>query len=140
VSRKAKGVLVGATFALLILVCCGGGLSALSSMGTSAPDNPIPAPVTTGASTPASVEATAKASGIKNGQWLVGTDVPAGRYQSAGPDGDYMCYWQLTTTPNAQPGDPAFLTNDSPSGHAYVTLKKGEYFTTSHCGTWTPVQ
>jgi hypothetical protein len=129
--------------AVMLLACCGIGGAIFSGMG--APDNPTPTPAsvaTSAAHAPAAPSKAAKpaaAKGVKDGEWLVGTDVPAGRYQSSGPDGNYMCYWQLTTEAGAQPGEQAFLSNDAPPGHAYVTLKKGEYFKTSHCGPWTLV-
>jgi hypothetical protein len=134
-----KWIITAIAGAVIVLACCGGGAALFSGMG--APDNPTPTPVATTVpvnSEPSALKPT-QAKSVKDGEWLVGTDVPAGRYQSSGPSGDFMCYWQLTTEPGAQPGEKTFLTNDSPPGHAYVTLRKGQYFQTSHCGPWTLV-
>lgn len=90
-------------------------------------------------STPHRARAASVPKAFARGEWLVGTDVAPGRYESDGPDGDFMCYWQIATAPGAQPGSPGFVTNDVPSGHVYVNLKKGQYFSSSHCQTWTPV-
>ena len=78
-----------------------------------------------------------QAKSFGNGEWLVGVDIAPGRYQSNGPDGGPLCYWQITTVPGAQPGDQGFVSNDLPSGHVYVSLKKGQYFESRHCAPWT---
>jgi hypothetical protein len=132
-SKTVKGVLIGAIALLLLLVCCGVGSSVLGNSDGGAPKVNLPRPVTP----TATAVAPATAKGLKDGQWLIGTDAPAGRYQSSGPDRGLFCYWQLTTDPNAQPGDKAFITNDAPPGRSYVNLRKGEYFKTSNCGPWT---
>lgn len=138
-----KPVVIGLIIAAVILICCGGGIAAIAGMGGGAPDNPIPEPgtsTTTARATVSPSDAVAKppaAKGIKDGGWLVGRDVPAGRYHSAGPADGLFCLWTKTTTPDAQPGEKGFITNDAPPGPSYVSLAAGQYFTTSHCGTWT---
>jgi hypothetical protein len=148
VSKKAKGVLVGVTAAIVLLVCCGVGSSALSNMGGGAPDNPIPAPassapvadVTVSPSDSVTVDDQAAANSsktsISDGQWQIGIDKRSGKYLTAGGDG---CYWELTTLAGAEPGDAGYVDNGLPNGRAFLTLKAGEYFTTSNCGTWTLV-
>lgn len=130
-----KKILLGVAAAVILLVCCGGGVALLA-----APNNPTPIGLSTSAPTtaPAStVTVPGRPGGIKDGEWLVGKDVPAGRYHSPGPADGLMCYWQKTTAPDAQPGEKTFITNDSPPGPSYVSLVAGQYFTTSHCGEWT---
>lgn len=142
--KKRTALIVILSTVAVLLLCCFGGTIIAAALDAGAGAISTPTPVSTGPSTTAkpslsSPEPTKRGNpqGIGDGQHLIGVDTPPGRYESKGPDGDYMCYWQLTTEPNAQPGDKAFLRNDVPPGHAYVDLKKGQYFTSSHCGLWT---
>jgi hypothetical protein len=129
-----KTALIAGIALLVLLVCCGGGAALFS--GQSAPHNPTPSPESTGPSAVAVKPAVAK-SAIGVGEWLIGKDFPAGRYHTDGPGNDQMCYWQLTTKAGAQPGQSQFVSNDVPSGPAYVTLKVGEFFKTYGCKKWT---
>lgn len=133
-----KKALIAIGALVVLLVCCGVGGSMFA--GVNAPDAHLPEPTDSQpAASPKTVTPVrpAAAKSLKDGQWLIGADAPAGRYFSSGPDRGLFCYWQLTTEPNAEPGEKAFITNDSPPGRSYVNLRKGQYFKTSNCGPWT---
>lgn len=124
---------------VLLLVCCGGGYAIFSGVGPPKIDTPAPvSPTTTEPGSP--IVKPVAASGIPDGEWLIGEDYPAGTYRTPGPVADRMCYWQVTTTPAAQPGDPGFLKNDAPPGPARIVLSKGQYFTTKFCRPWVEVK
>jgi hypothetical protein len=134
-------------------VTCGAGAAILDTAAQSGPTDPPPV-TTPRESAPAAASPrsstvprqTARRTrpatvpkAFTTGEWLVGADIAPGRYESDGPDGDFMCYWQITTVPGAQPGDPGFVTNDVPPGHVYVDLKRGQYFSSTYCKSWAPV-
>lgn len=64
----------------------------------------------------------------------VGEDIPAGTYRvRTAVAGDDLCYWKKTKDSEGQD----IISNDIPSGgRPQVTLKKGEWFTSSDCPTW----
>lgn len=132
-------VVAAVALSLTCVACAIGGAIYGNSPSSATSANPTPDAVKPSVTQTASPRGKVppKPAGIGTGEWRVGVDVSPGRYQSNGPDGDFMCYWQLTTEPGARPGDPAFLTNDVPPGHAYIDLKAGQYFSTSHCQPWT---
>jgi hypothetical protein len=132
-----KKALIALGALVVLLVCCGVGGALFA--GVDAPDAHLPAPASSSPATksPAPVRPVTAAKSLKDGQWLIGTDAPAGRYQSSGPDRGLFCYWQITTDPTAEPGQKGFITNDAPPGRSYVNLRKGQYFKTSNCGPWT---
>jgi len=70
---------------------------------------------------------------IGDGVWAIGGDVKPGRYRLAvAPENG--CYWAITRDDAGQD----IVANDLPTGgHPQVTLKKGQFFTTRDCGTWT---
>lgn len=73
---------------------------------------------------------------FSDGQWTVGVDIAVGTYKSSGVDKDStlgMCYWEITKT--GSNGD--IIKNDIvEAGRPTVTLKKGQDFESSGCGTW----
>jgi hypothetical protein len=67
------------------------------------------------------------------GTYIVGTDIRPGTYQSRGGSG---CYWARLR--NFTGGLNAILANDNPTGHAIVTINRGDKgFSSNGCGTWT---
>lgn len=63
----------------------------------------------------------------------VGEDVPPGTYRASESVAGMTCYWAKTK--DAEGAD--IIDNDIPSGgRPQVTLKKGQWFTTSRCATW----
>lgn len=63
------------------------------------------------------------------GVYEVGRDMKPGTYRSAG---NFQCYWQVSSDPN---GDD-ILSNDNVDGPAIVTVRSGQYFTSSGCDDW----
>lgn len=74
-----------------------------------------------------------------DGQYLVGEDMQAGTYKTAGPDSGLIdnCYWARTK--NASGEFDAIIANDNIQGQGRVTVNKGEYFETTGCQEWTKV-
>jgi hypothetical protein len=72
-----------------------------------------------------------------DGQYLVGEDIKAGTYKTAGPADGESCYWARLK--NASGEFTAIIANDNIRGLARVTVQKGEYFETSRCQSWKRV-
>lgn len=75
-----------------------------------------------------------------DGQYLVGEDMRAGTYKTAGPEKSSIienCYWARTK--NASGEFDAIIANDNLKGQGRVTVNKGEYFETNGCQEWTRV-
>ncbi|MFK4146862.1 hypothetical protein [Streptomyces sp. NPDC004065] len=74
------------------------------------------------------------------GQYLVGEDMQAGTYKTAGPDQSGFidnCYWARTKDASGEFG--AIIANENLQGQGRVTVNKGEYFETKGCQKWTKV-
>ncbi|OIJ67901.1 hypothetical protein WN71_010735 [Streptomyces mangrovisoli] len=74
------------------------------------------------------------------GQYLVGEDMQAGTYKTAGPDEDTIienCYWARTKDASGELD--AIIANENLQGQGRVTVNKGEYFETKGCQKWTKV-
>ncbi|MET9119883.1 hypothetical protein [Streptomyces sp. NPDC004528] len=69
-----------------------------------------------------------------DGQYLVGEEMQAGTYKTAGPADD-MCYYERSRDAS---GD-SIIDNDLPTGQARVTVKNGELFKTEGCQDWIKV-
>lgn len=75
-----------------------------------------------------------------DGQYLVGEDIQAGTYKTAGPENDNFglgCYWARTK--NASGEMEAIIANDNITGQSRVTVNRGEYFETKGCLKWERV-
>ncbi|MEV6794444.1 hypothetical protein AB0M87_21200 [Streptomyces sp. NPDC051320] len=72
-----------------------------------------------------------------DGEYLVGEDIKAGTYKSAGSDDGFGCYWARLK--NASGEFDAIIANDNLQGPGRVTLNKGEYFKTQRCQDWKRV-
>jgi hypothetical protein len=70
---------------------------------------------------------------IGPGTYLVGEDVKAGSYKTAGPT-DSMCYWSRNSNDSGELD--AIIANDILEGPGRVTLNEGEIFETNGCDTW----
>lgn len=71
-----------------------------------------------------------------DGEYLVGTDMKAGTYRTAGPD-EFGCYWERDKDSS---GDfDSIIANDNLQGSGRVTVRKGEVFKTSGCQKWVKV-
>lgn len=72
-------------------------------------------------------------SSFGNGVHIVGTNVAAGTYSRGAGSGCYYV-WKTGTGSDAD-----IVDNNIVDGPATVTLKDGEVFETSRCGTWSKV-
>ncbi|MFD4599880.1 hypothetical protein ACFWPQ_17870 [Streptomyces sp. NPDC058464] len=75
-----------------------------------------------------------------DGQYLVGEDMQAGTYKTAGPDKTGFvdnCYWARTKDASGE--FDAIIANENLQGQGRVTVNKGEYFETTGCQKWTKV-
>jgi hypothetical protein len=143
--HTARNVVLGIVFGILLL-CLIGGIASLANGGndkaaplvnaktfeppatpaaksSSAPKpvktvNPKPAPVTIGG----------------DDIVHVGEDIPAGTYRAAtSVEPGSLCYWKKSSDAE---GDN-IIDNDIPTGgRPQVTLKSGQWFSTSNCPTW----
>lgn len=72
----------------------------------------------------------AERSTFTSGRWRVGTDVVPGRYVAQASSG---CYWARLSGSGDDIIDNEFLGE---SGQTIATLREGELFESSGCGTW----
>jgi hypothetical protein len=69
---------------------------------------------------------------ILEGVSHVGEDIPAGTYRT--DEAVTQCYWEKSTDAEGQ----SIIDNDIVTGgRPQVILKKGQWFTSQDCGTWT---
>lgn len=71
-----------------------------------------------------------------DGEYLVGEDIAAGTYRTAGP-ADFGCYWERDKDSSGE--FDSIIANDNLSGSGRVTVRKGEVFKTQGCLTWKKV-
>lgn len=69
-----------------------------------------------------------------DGEYLVGEDIAAGTYKTAGGDGSFGCYWARLKDASGE--FDAIIANNNLKGPGRVTLNKGEYFQTTNCQEW----
>lgn len=150
--RTSPAVIVGIIVAGLVILC--GGLAiigavtskveptkAVDSKGIGSPapyttaSNQAPAPTAATTTTTAPAPAGPKTT-IEEGDWVVGTDVAAGQYRTTvAVEG--MCYWGIYKA-GTNKGD--IVQNDIVTGgRPSVTLKAGQEFSSTGCGSWTKV-
>lgn len=79
-------------------------------------------------------EKKAKESTFGEGRWIVGEDIKAGTYKTTEPVTSTMCYWAITTS--GSNGDDILSNDFGMAGNHTVTLKKGQDFESSNCGSW----
>ncbi|WP_254394985.1 hypothetical protein [Streptomyces sp. AC512_CC834] len=75
-----------------------------------------------------------------DGQYLVGENMKAGTYKTAGPEKGSIidnCYWARTKDASGEFG--AIIANENLQGQGRVTVNKGEYFQSNGCQEWTKV-
>ncbi|CAL9277223.1 hypothetical protein SUDANB5_05748 [Streptomyces sp. SudanB5_2050] len=72
-----------------------------------------------------------------DGEYLVGEDIKAGTYKTAGPEGEFGCYWERAKDASGEFG--SIIANNNLDGTGRVTLNKGEYFKTNRCQEWKRV-
>ncbi|MFE0903489.1 hypothetical protein ACFW3Y_09705 [Streptomyces rochei] len=72
-----------------------------------------------------------------DGEYLVGEDIKAGTYKTAGPEGEFGCYWERAKDASGE--FDSIIANNNLEGTGRVTLNKGEYFKTNRCQEWKRV-
>ncbi|MFD4256305.1 hypothetical protein ACFWR9_01405 [Streptomyces sp. NPDC058534] len=72
-----------------------------------------------------------------DGEYLVGEDIKAGTYKTAGPEGEWGCYWERAKDASGEFG--SIIANNNLEGTGRVTLNNGEYFKTNRCQEWKRV-
>ncbi|MFF9686544.1 hypothetical protein [Streptomyces sp. NPDC014623] len=72
-----------------------------------------------------------------DGEYLVGEDMKAGTYKTAGPEGSFGCYWERAS--NASGEFDAIIANGNLDGSGRVTVNKGEVFKSTRCQEWKRV-
>lgn len=94
-----------------------------------------PAPVAATSAAPAAPTKAAPAppATIDDGVWTVGEDFPAGTYKVSEAI-TQMCYWGIYKSGTNQ--DTIIQNDIVTGGRPSVTLKRGQDFKTSGCGTW----
>lgn len=151
--RKSRApmiaAIVGGTFVLLCLIGTIGAIftpepksaqpaaivpsveSAPTAVGSPSADAPTPPGEPTPA--PPKPEPAAKPT-IEDGLYHVGEDVAPGTYRLAEPvTGADFCYWKKSKDAEGE----NIIDNDLAStGRLQVTIKRGQWFETSRCGTW----
>jgi membrane protein involved in colicin uptake len=70
----------------------------------------------------AAAAAAAKANTFGDGIYLVGTDLPAGKYKGT-PSGGTSAYWQISSDANGR----AIIANNNVDGQFYIEVKAGQY-------------
>ena len=73
---------------------------------------------------------------IGQGSYLVGEDIAAGTYKTAGPsDSDLpLCYWARNKDSSGEMD--SIIANGTPEGPSRITINKGETFETHGCAEW----
>ncbi|KKD09954.1 hypothetical protein TN53_00185 [Streptomyces sp. WM6386] len=71
------------------------------------------------------------------GEYLVGEDIKPGTYKTAGPEGQFGCYWERAKDASGEFG--SIIANNNLKGPGRVTLNSGEYFKTNRCQEWKRV-
>lgn len=94
---------------------------------------PAPPP-TTAAGVP--TKTTAAPVTVEDGTWTVGLDIPAGRYRTTAAV-DSSCNWAIYKS--GTNGDDIIAIDIPGGGRPVVTVKKGQDFHTSGCGTWVRI-
>ncbi|MCA2201716.1 hypothetical protein [Streptomyces sp. SMS_SU21] len=71
------------------------------------------------------------------GEYLVGEDIKAGTYKTAGAEDEFGCYWERASDASGE--FESIIANNNLDGPGRVTLNKGEYFKTNRCQEWKRV-
>lgn len=139
--RPGCGVIALSVIGVLILI----GIVAVVTNGTGTRPGPSSGgSVATGGATNTEPTPTATqtpsgpATAIGQGTYVVGSDIVAGTYKTAGPTGDLPCYWARLK--NTSGDFSAIITNGNPTGQTTVTISKTDgAFETTGCQQWTKV-
>ncbi|MFF4344817.1 hypothetical protein ACFY00_33455 [Kitasatospora sp. NPDC001540] len=97
-----------------------------AASATSAPETPAPPPSPDGPATSFSGD----------GKYLVGEDIEAGTYKTAGPAESVIpnCYWARYKDASGELS--SIIANENAQGQTRVTVRKGEYLEVRGCSKW----
>ena len=135
--KTALFVTLGAMIAIVLV--CGLGVHAVMTSTTAT------SPATTGTWTgpydpktgiPTSATAAPHTLLVADGQYLVGKDIPAGRYHTAGAVGA-GCYYEVAK--DSSGALTSIVTNGNTVGPHYAMLAAGQLFTSQGCKPWQKV-
>jgi len=76
---------------------------------------------------------------MDEGTYEIGVDAEPGRYKTRVPQDSSGCYWEKMKDDSG--GFNSLIANGevNPGGRVSITLKRGEFFNSEDCGTWTRV-
>ena len=69
----------------------------------------------------------------------IGVDAPAGRYKTIVPEDSLNCYWERAKDDKGDFKSIIANENLDPGARGSVTVRKGEFFKSTGCGTWRRV-
>ncbi len=72
-----------------------------------------------------------------DGEYLVGEDMKAGTYKTAGPGDEFGCYWERAKDASGELD--SITANNNLDGPGRVTVNHGEIFKTNDCLDWSKV-
>lgn len=140
VVKKPRWTTTAALLLLLVAVVANAVIIAITvRRGESAATSPArptasasPAP----AAPPASASPPVPATSFGEGRFVVGTDIAAGTYRTAGKSGHLDCYWERLRDTSG--GTESIIANSLAPGPATVTIDRTDgAFQTRWCRTWT---
>lgn len=76
---------------------------------------------------------------MSEGTYEIGVDAQAGRYKTVVPSDSSNCYWERLKDDRG--GLNSIIANENldAGARASITVRKGEFFNSSDCGTWKRV-
>jgi hypothetical protein len=73
---------------------------------------------------------------MDEGTYEIGTDSQPGQYKTRVPQSSDNCYWERAKDDRGNLNSIIANDNLNPGARASVTVRRGEFFTSSGCGTW----
>lgn len=142
VVKKPRWTTTGALLLLLVAVVANVviiAITVLSGESAAAPPVRLPASASPVAVAPAaSASPPVLATSFGEGRFVVGTDIAAGTYRTAGKSGHLDCYWERLKDTSG--GTGSIIANSLAPGPATVTIDKTDgAFQTRWCRTWTKI-
>lgn len=146
-AKSRTGLTIGIIVASVFALCMLGTVIAVATDDSKTPARPIAVAPTVAPETPAAdttptpdetptatPKPTAAPQSIDDGLYHVGEDIPPGTYRLAEPvTSSDVCYWKKSKDAEGS----NIIDNDlAGAGRLQVTLKRGQWFETTRCGTW----
>jgi hypothetical protein len=77
---------------------------------------------------------------IRDGTWLVGTDIQPGQYRARVPADSSLCYWARLRGTSGTANDSISNGAHQPNTEAFVTIARTDKaFQSEGCGSWTKI-